>query len=231
MAGSIEHVLAAAIFFVGTHFALAMTPVRPWLAARLGENGFLGFYSAVAILGLVWLGFAYRQAPYVELWPLTRPALWLALAAMPVAVFLVVAGLSTPSPTGVGGERAFDQTNPARGILTITRHPVMSGIALWAATHVLANGDAGSVILFGALLALAVGGMVHIDAKKRDRMGAAWGPFAMTTSVVPFQAIFEGRATFDAAGIGWRRVIVAVVLFAFLVWAHPWISGVALIVR
>jgi uncharacterized membrane protein len=221
--------LAAALFFVGMHFALSMKPVRPWLARGLGESGFLGLYAAVAVLALIWLGFAYRQAPYVEFWALSTAARWLVLLVMPIAVFLLVASLTTPNPTAVGGERAFDQTNPARGIFTVTRHPMLCGIVLWAGAHMVANGDAAALILFGAMVVLALGGMAHIDAKKRERLGAAWGPFVMSTSAIPFLAIVEGRARFDRAGIGWKRVGLALVIFAGLLFAHPWISGVAAI--
>ncbi|MSP89050.1 MAG: hypothetical protein EXQ92_09605 [Alphaproteobacteria bacterium] len=230
MTGTVGHVLAAALCFVGLHFALSMRPARPWLVEALGENGFLGLYSAQSIFGLIWLSLAYRHAPYVELWGASAAIHPLVLAVMPVAVFLLVASLTTPNPTMVGGERTFDQTNPARGIFTITRHPMLWGVALWAGAHALANGDAASLILFGAMLVLAVGGMVHIDIKRRARMGAAWGPFAMATSLMPFQAIAEGRTQLDLAGIGWRRVGLALLVFAGLLLAHPWLSGVVLVV-
>jgi uncharacterized membrane protein len=129
----------------------------------------------------------------------------------------------------VGGERVFDQVNPARGIFTVTRHPMLWSVALWAGVHLIANGDAASLILFGSLLILALGGMVHIDIKRRARLGANWGPFAMATSLVPFQAIIEGRTKLDLAGIGWRRVGLALLAFAGLMLAHPWLSGVALV--
>jgi len=229
MTGTLGHVAAAALIFVGTHFALAMRPLRPWLVQRLGENGFRGFYSAVAILALVWLAAAYRHAPYVELWTLAWPGQWLVLLVMPVAVFLLVAGLTMPNPTAADGERAFDQTQPARGILTVTRHPVLWGIALWALAHIFVNGDVAALLLFGAMAALALGGMAHLDAKKRDSLGSAWGPFAMTTSVLPFQAIRQGRVRFDPAGIGWGRVALALAVYVALLMAHHWISGVPLI--
>lgn len=230
MTGTIGHVLAAALCFVGAHFALSMRPARHWLVQKFGENGFLGLYSAQSIFGLIWLSLAYRHAPYVEFWGATALARWVVLLTMPVAVLLLVASLTTPNPTMVGGERAFDQTNPVRGIFTITRHPMLWGVALWAGAHLIANGDAASLVLFGSMLMLALGGMFHIDIKRRARLGAAWGPFAMATSLVPFQAVTEGRTRLDLAGIGWRRVGLAVAIFAGLLLAHPWLSGVALVV-
>lgn len=229
MIGTTAHVAAAALCFVGLHFLLSMLSARSRLVRVLGENGFLGLYSAQSFFCLIWLALAYRQAPYVELWGAGVVTRWIVLAVMPVAVLLLVASLTTPNPTMVGGERAFDQTNPARGIFTITRHPMLWSVALWAGAHLIANGDAASVILFGAMLVLALGGMVHIDIKRRARLGAAWGPFAMATSLVPFQAVVEGRGRLDLSGIGWRRVGLAIAVFAGMLLAHPWLSGAVLL--
>jgi len=48
----------------------------------------------------------------------------------------------------------------------ITRHPFLWGIALWALVHLIINGDLASLILFGSLLLLAVGGTLAIDARR-----------------------------------------------------------------
>lgn len=37
----------------------------------------------------------------------------------------------------------------ARGIVRITRHPFLWGVALWALVHFIVNGDLASVILSG----------------------------------------------------------------------------------
>jgi uncharacterized membrane protein len=56
-------------------------------------------------------------------------------------------------------------------------------------------------------------------------MGAAWGPIAMGSSVLPFGAIISGRAKFDFAGIGWARIAGGIALYVVLLLAHPWIAG------
>src|SRR5688572_11372949 len=52
----------ATLGFVGTHFAMSH-PLRDRLVARLGERGFLGVYSLVALGLLVWMVVAWRAAP------------------------------------------------------------------------------------------------------------------------------------------------------------------------
>ena len=65
---------------------------------------------------------------------------------------LVVAGLFTPGPTLAGYEKSgLAQAEPARGVLRITRHPFLWGVALWALGHLLVNGERFAVMLFGAL--------------------------------------------------------------------------------
>jgi uncharacterized membrane protein len=44
---------------------------------------------------------------------------------------------------------------------------------------------------------------------------------------VPFAAIAAGRNRFAPAEIGWRPLALGVVLWAVLLWAHPWIFGVS----
>jgi uncharacterized membrane protein len=45
------------------------------------------------------------------------------------------------------------------------------GVALWALVHLVVNGDLASLILFGSLLVIALGGTVSIDAKRRRKFG------------------------------------------------------------
>src|SRR5262249_40564929 len=112
-----------------------------------------------------------------------------ALVLMLLAFVLVVVGLITPNPTAAGGEIMLIADDPARGILRITRHPFLSGTALWAFTHLVANGDAASLLLFGSFLLLATVGATQIDAKRARRYGSQWTQFARATSAMPFLAI------------------------------------------
>ena len=184
MTGTLGSLAAAAVFFIVSHFVLASPSVRPALAQRLGENGFRGVFSLVAIAGLAWLLLAFADAPTVALWPATAAAHLVPLIVMPFAAILLVAGASTRSPTAIGWE-APPAGDPAPGILKVTRHPILWAIGLWALAHIVANGTAAGLIFFGALAVLAFAGMAAIDHKKSWSLGAAWGPIALTTSVIP----------------------------------------------
>jgi uncharacterized membrane protein len=140
------------------------------------------------------MSYAYRHAPTVELWGLVlefRPAAYVLVL---IAFLFVVIGITTPSPTRVGMESKVGQgPEAARGMVRITRHPFLWGIALWALVHLIVNGDLASLIFFGSLLVPAVGGTFAIDAKRRRNFGEQWIKFANVTSDIPFAAIAAGR--------------------------------------
>ncbi|MEX0922329.1 MAG: NnrU family protein [Rhodovibrionaceae bacterium] len=228
MLNGLNELLAATVLFVGAHFLLSSLQLRGTLVQRYGEGRFRGLYSLVVAVAFVWMVFAYGGAPYLELWPVTPGLRWVPLIVMPFAFILVVAGITTRSPTLAGFESAAgDELNPAPGILRVTRHPFLWGTALWAASHLLVRGDAASAILMGGILVLSLGGMWHIDHRREATLGAAWGPIKLTTSTLPFAALLSGRTEMDWAGLGWWRPLLGLILFAVMLGAHGVIFGVS----
>jgi len=225
MTGSIEMLILAVGCFVGGHFLLSSATIRPLLVGFLGETGFRAAYAAGALAILIWSVAAYRSAPEVELWPADGGLAHVPFILMPFACILAVAGLTTPSVTTVGGETVARLPRPVSGIATITRHPFLWAVALWAIGHMAANGDVASIVFFGGMAVLAFGGMTHIDQRRRKALGADWGPVAMVTSVLPFAAAIQGRTRIDWRGIGWGRVAGGIALAAVLPFLHPWIAG------
>jgi uncharacterized membrane protein len=215
--------IAASAYFLLIHFGVSGTRLRDLLTARLGAGRYRGAFALASILGLVWMIYAYRHAPTVLLWGLLlglRPAAYVLVF---IAFLFVVIGLATPSPTRVGMESKLGQgADVAKGIVRITRHPFLWGIALWALVHVLVNGDVASLILFGSLLVLAVGGTFSIDAKRRRVFGAQWLQFATVTSAVPFAAIAAGRNRLGPAllEIGVWRPLAALVVYVVVFYLH-----------
>ena len=226
MLGTIQSLALAAAAFVGGHFILSSLPVRRGLAGTLGENGFRGIYALFAIATFVWMLYAYGAAPYVELWRLSEPLRYVPIIVMPFASLFVVVGVTTRIATGVGGEKLLDDPHPVRGIATITRHPFLWGVALLGVAHMIANGDLASLILFGGLVVLALGGMAHIDHRRRETEGAGWGPVAMSTSAIPFLAVIQGRSRIDWAGIGLTRPLAGLAVYVVFLAAHGSLFGV-----
>ena len=170
---------------------------------------------------MIW---AYYRAPFIGLWhlPLLRYA---PIAVMPVAFILMASGLMTRNPTLVNQERLLKAEEPARGILRITRHPLMWGIALWAASHVLARGDAAALVFFGGFALLALSGTALIDRRKAAALGDDWRRFAALTSNLPFAAIAAGRNRFKPGEIGWLKTGTGLALYVVLMLLHTTLFG------
>lgn len=221
--------IAATLVFVGGHFLLSGKPARHFLVQRYGERGFLTLYSIIMVAAFAWLLVCYRDAPYVAVWQPAPAFAWVPLLVMPLATILVVTGLTTPSPTLVGGERYLDGApgSPAVGILSITRHPFLWGTGLWALSHLLANGDLTSMVMMGGIAVLSFGGMLHIDQRREASLGAAWGPMKLTTSLLPFGAVLTRRTNIDWRGIGWWRPLLGLLAYAVLLHLHGGLIGVS----
>jgi uncharacterized membrane protein len=219
--------ILAATFFVGIHVFISGTRLRDTIVRTIGERPFLGLFSLLSLAGLVWLCLAYAHAPRISLWGKVDGLRSVALLVMLVSVQFVVIGLTTPSPTAVGGAAQLDEQEPARGMLRVTRHPFLWGAAIWAAMHFVLNGDAAGAVLFGSILLLALVGPLSIDAKRRRAFGERWNRFAAMTSNVPFAAIAQGRNTFRLAELGWWRIALGVALYVILLLSHRWLFGVS----
>ena len=220
----LAHLALASLVFLATHFVTS-TPLRKPLVESIGEKAYLGAYSAVSFITIGWMAWAYGRTPSVVLWQIPGVKLW-PLVVMPFALVLVAAGVMTKNPSAVGQAGALKREEPARGIIRVTRHPVMWGIALWAGVHALARGDAASLVFFGSFVVLALAGTRLIDARKADSLGEEWARFAAVTSNVPFTAIVEGRNRFAVGEIGAVKVGVGVALYAVIVLLHPFLFGV-----
>lgn len=217
----------AAVFFVGIHVFVSGTSLRGAIVARTGEKLYQAAFSGVSVLGLIWLAWAYAATDSVKLW---QPMAWLRPVTdlLVLLAFLFVAiGVTTPSPTAVGGETALREGVSAKGILRITRHPFLWGVAIWALAHLLVSAKPASLIFFGALLLLAVIGPPSIDAKRARMFGEQWTKFAESTSSVPFLAIFQGRNRLSLAEIGWWRLATGLVLYAVILVSHSRLFGVS----
>jgi uncharacterized membrane protein len=187
------------VVFIGAHAFSMARDMRARAIGRLGEGGYKALYSLVSLIGLVLIvwGFGeYRAGGYTQVW---APPVWARHLAVPLvwAAFVVFTAAYFPGRI----KRAL-------------KHPMLAGLKIWALAHLLANGDLGSLLLFGALLAWAV--VARISTKRRDEVRDHAGPAA------------------EPAGL--RNDILAIVIgtaffVVFLVWLHPILIGVPALPR
>ena len=211
----------ACLLFLGIHVLISGTALRGRLVAFMGTLPYRGLFSLLSAGALAWMIVAFQAAPYVELWPETAALRWLNLLLNLLAVPLVTLGILSPNPTSAGQERLMHAAEPARGIIRITRHPFLVGVALWAAGHIASNGDLAALILFGSLLALTLIGPRLIDAKAAARNPETWARLSDATSWLPFAAIAQGRNRLVLGEIGlWRIAVAAVLYFGIVFYLH-----------
>ncbi|MBC7803801.1 MAG: NnrU protein [Candidatus Parcubacteria bacterium] len=212
----------ATAVFLATHF-VPSTPLRGALVRVLGQRGYLVLYVLVSFAAIGWMVWAYKRAP---LEPLFVGLRWLPAILLPFSFVLLACGVLSRNPTMVGADKLLASPDPARGIIRVTRHPVMWSFILWAGAHLLARGEQSAMVFFGAFLLLAALGAVLIDRRKERTLGADWARFAAVTSYFPFLAIAQGRNRFIAGEIGWRNPAIGLALYGLLFWLHPMLFGI-----
>ena len=216
----------AALAFIAIHLGVSGTTLRDRMVAAIGLRGYMLAFSIASVGAIIWLVSAYQAAAYAPTWGQLEGWKPVMIALMLPAFLLVIIGLTTPNPTSVAQEGLVDRA--PQGIVRITRHPFLMGVALWSGLHLIGNGDVASLLFFAALAVVAVAGTVSIDAKRRRVLGAkAWDVFAFRTSIVPFAAILAGRNSLAAREIGWWRPVAGTAAYVLMLGGHAHLVGVS----
>jgi uncharacterized membrane protein len=186
--------IAGLVLFLGAHVLTTQRELRARVIASTGEGGYKVGYSLVSAAGLaliVW-GFArYRATGMINVWDPPVVLRHIAVVLMLPAVILVVASY-------------------IRGrIYTTLKHPMLAGVKLWAAAHLLANGDLGSIILFGSFLGWAV--FDRISLKHRSDAGAPPIPVGGPTN--DLIAVAVGIVAYLALAFAFHPVVIGVPVF------------------
>lgn len=222
--------IASAVFFLGIHLLVAGTAARTVIVGAIGERPWMGLFSLASLAGIVALIMSYNATVaegWPPLWDLGEGVKHAGGLVIAIAFLLAVPGILTANPTSVGMEALATKAETATGMLRITRHPFLWGVAIWSAFHLAANGDAPSIVLFGTFFLLSVLGTFSIDAKRSRKMGPDWSAFSARTSNIPFQAIISGRSRLVLGELLTFRQAIAVVLFAIIMLSHHWLFGVS----
>ncbi len=225
MIGWVEYVLALALFFA-SHFLPRVGGMRERLIGTFGRRAYFSVYGLLSIVLLVWVIGAAGRAPFVELWPQQSWTRWATNLAMPVAVILTCCGIGMVQPFTLGGRRGaeFDPDRP--GFAAVSRHPLFVALALWAASHLLPNGDLAHAILFGSFLAMTLAAIPAFDAKARRSLprDAAAAYFASTSvlSLAPLASPPWLRANGRRLAF---RAIIGLALWLALAHLHAGVIG------
>jgi uncharacterized membrane protein len=186
--------LLGLVLFLGTHAFSMARARRSAVVAKVGEGPYKGLYSLLSLTGIVLISIGYgqyRASGYIPVWD---PPVWTRHLSLLLVWFAFVLISAAYAPGHIKAR---------------LKHPMLAGVKIWAFAHLIANGDLGSILLFGSILAWAV--LARISVKRRDVAAQHAGPVA--------------------APAGYRNDVLAVVIgtviyAAFIFWLHPLLIGV-----
>jgi uncharacterized membrane protein len=181
-------ILGLVIFF-GMHLVRIAAPAFRDAQIATNEGRWKGLYALVSIVGfglIVW-GWKVYRPDALEIY---EPPSWgrHVASALVLAAFIALAAAYLP----------------AGSIKHRLKHPMLTGIILWAIGHLLANGDLAGLLVFGAFLVYAI----------VDRI-------AVIPRGDPAPVVVRASSDLMAVGIG----VAAFAVFGL--WLHGWLFGVA----
>jgi uncharacterized membrane protein len=182
------------VLVLGVHAFVACRSQRAAVIAAIGEWPYKGLFALVSLVGLVLIGggFAqYRATGWIDVW---YPPVWMrhvvVLLMWPASICVVAAYIP--------GD-----------IKRTLKHPMLVGVKLWALAHLLSNGDLGSIVLFGSVLAWAV--FDRISLKRRSDPGGP--PIPVGGRRNDYIAIAVGTLLYLALGFVFHPLVVGVPAF------------------
>lgn len=172
MMGYVILILGLALWYAGHLFKR----LAPEARAKLGPKG-RGPITLVLLGGVILMVIGYRMADGAFLWG-RHPA------TVGINNLLMVASVYLFAVSGA-------KTALARKM----RHPMLGAVKLWALAHLLVNGDAPSLILFGGLLVWAV-----IEVILINRAEPEWTP-------PPAKPAYKELVAIGAATIAYAAIV------------------------
>jgi uncharacterized membrane protein len=182
------------ILFLGPHVFVTMRDQRSMVIKGVGEWPYKALFAVVTVVGLFVIakGFAlYRDTGWIEVWDPPNWTRHITVALMWPAAILVTAAY-------IPGD-----------IKRTLKHPMLVGVKLWAVAHLISNGDLGSIILFGSILAWAV--YDRITLKRRSDPGGPPIPIGGRRNDIA--AIIVGTILYLALGLVFHPLVIGLAVF------------------
>lgn len=172
------------LLWSGTHFLKRLAPAaRAAMQDKMGD-GSKGVIALLMVISIVLMVIGYKSADTAVYWGRSPAMTGINNLLMILAVALM----------GVNSSKSR-----FRGKL---RHGMLSGVVVWAAAHLLVNGDLASIVLFGGLALWAVAQMIILNRT--------------TEPEPPFE---EGTAAGDI-----KLLVITLVLYAVISGVHTWLG-------
>jgi len=153
--------LIGLFLWIAAHFFKRVLPsMRQGMNDRLGAGPARGIMSVLILGSVVLMVIGYRSAPTDQLYSPMAGMGHLNNLLMVGAVIMM----------GMGSSKGR--------LRSLLRHPMLSGVIVWAIAHLIVNGDMASVVLFGGMIVWSVLQIILINAQEtweRPEPGPAAG--------------------------------------------------------
>lgn len=182
--------IAGILLWSVVHLVKSVAPgLRSAIRGKIGEGPHQGLVALLIISSIALMIYGWRTAQYEFVYD---PPSWgrhLNMLLMVFAIFL------------------FGAAQGKSQVKQFIRHPMLTGMLVWAGGHLLANGDSRSLVLFGGL---GLWALISIFTVSRNE-----GPW-----IKPTETVTLGREILSFA--------IALVLYAILFGMHRFYAGIAL---
>jgi len=173
-------IIGTAVFFA-VHL-LPSTVLKGRAVAALGAKNYKLMFSVCSLTGLGLIIYGFSLTSFQPLW---APLPWgrsLAFFSMPVAIIMLVAA---------------DTPNNLKRLL---RHPMLLGLIVWSGTHLLANGDLASTIIFLSFFIFAILDLFLVERGGRvtvhEPVSIRWDIALIGISVAVYYLLFYFHGSF-----------------------------------
>ena len=131
---SIWLLLLGVFIWIDAHWVKRLVPnVRASMDVRMGAGPARGLIAGLIIASLIMMVVGYRGSETI---PVYTPFSWAGHLNNLLMIFAVIC-------MGMGSSKGR--------MRTWFRHPMLTGVVVWAIAHLLVNGDVASIILFGGM--------------------------------------------------------------------------------
>ena len=179
--------LGVLLWSIAHLFPSVLPDKRRELIEKLEEKKYMGIFAGVILLSVILIILGWRSSAVEILYSPTS------LGTQLNTLFTFIAIVMFAAAHGKSRLKHY------------VRHPMLTGMHLWALGHLLANGETRSVLLFGGMLIWSALSIYFIN--KRD------GAWEKSTEVAPMEQEIKLAA-------------IAVIVYLVLVFAHPLFAGV-----
>tara|TARA_R110000772_G_scaffold164496_2_gene275924 strand:- start:100 stop:669 length:570 start_codon:yes stop_codon:yes gene_type:complete len=183
--------IAGVLLWSIVHLTKSVAPnFRSNIRAKIGEGPHQGLVALLIIAAIALMVYGWRTAEYIFVYD---PPAWgrhLNMLLMIFSIFL------------------FGAAQGKSRIKQWIRHPMLTGMLVWASGHLLANGDSRSLVLFGGL---GLWALISIFTVSRNE--GVWQKPTETATI--------GREMLS--------IVITLVLYAVLFGTHRYYTGVALV--